>query len=248
MSASGKNMNCEDYKQAIAAEPSTSANDVVEHVATCESCSAYQAEMQAFDRNIAGALAINVPEMKIPELPPIEDDNVVNMPFERRGRVSTPAWIAIAATFALAAIIGMRFVDTGPGVDYSLADEILAHIDHEPGAFQVTNVAVTDERYSQVVNPSVGTMDRNVGLITYAQSCVINGKTIPHLVIQGKRGPITLLLMPDETVAGASTIMGESVNGVILPVGNGSIAIIGEIDEDIGEIKQRVIDSVEWSI
>ena len=246
MSVSGNKMNCDDYKEAIAAEPSTSSSDVVGHVAACESCSAYQAEMQALDDRIARALAIDVPDLKIPDLPPIGDDNVSNLPFERKSRMTT--WIAIAASFALAAIIGVQFIETGPVGDYSLADEILAHIDHEPGALRVTNVAVSDERFAKVVNPSVGTMDRNVGLISYAQSCVIHGKTIPHLVIQGEKGPITLLLMPEEMVAGASIIDGEGVNGVILPVGNGSIAIIGEREENLAGIEQKVINSVEWSI
>ncbi len=91
-------------------------------------------------------------------------------------------------------------------------------------------------------------MKRNVGLVTYAQSCIINGKTIPHLVIQGEKGPITLLLMPEEMIDGAMTLDGKGVNGVIIPMGNGSIAIIGERDEPLDEIEQRIIDSVEWSI
>jgi len=41
---------------------------------------------------------------------------------------------------------------------------------------------------------------------------------------------------------------GKGVNGVILPMGNGSIAIIGERDEPLNEIEQQIIDSVEWSI
>ena len=43
-----------------------------------------------------------------------------------------------------------------------------------------------------------GTMSNNVGLVSYAQTCIINGRSIPHLVIQGKDGPVTLLLMPEE--------------------------------------------------
>jgi hypothetical protein len=95
-------MNCEDYREAITADPSESFEGGAEHVAACESCSAYRAEMRALDDVIGKALAINVPELKIPELPPIgaDDDNVVNLPFKRASRISTPAWIGIAASFA----------------------------------------------------------------------------------------------------------------------------------------------------
>jgi hypothetical protein len=241
-------MNCEKFKEAVAANTQATFDGGAQHVAECESCASFMADMQALDSRIAGALAIDVPELNIPDLPAIEEDNVVNLPFERKGGISTPAWIGIAASLAVAVFIGFQMTGTGPGDEYSLANEILAHIDHEPGALRVTNVAVSDERFGRVVNSSVGTMDRDVGLITYAQSCVINGKTIPHLVIQGEKGPVTLLLLPDEMVDGAQKITGESVDGIILPVGSGSVAIIGERDEVLGEIEQRVIDSVEWSI
>ena len=245
MTASGKIMNCEEYKEAIAADPSATFEGA-EHAAACEACAAFTAEMQALDAKIAGALTIGVPDLAMPDLPPIEDDNVVNLPFSGKRRV--PTWMAIAASFALAAIIGVQLVGNQPGAGTSLEEEILAHLDHEPYAFNETESPVPDARFSRVVNESVGTMDRGVGLITYAQSCIINGKTVPHLVLQGETGPITLLLMPDEMIDMAKTFMGESVSGVIIPHGEGSIAIIGESDREIGEIEQRVVDSVEWSI
>lgn len=250
MNTSGKIMNCENYREAIAADPSESFEGGAGHAAVCESCSAYRAEIQALDLTIARALAIDVPELKIPDLPPIgeEDGNVVNLPFRRVSKITTPAWIGIAASFALAAVIGMQFVGNGRSHDQLLAAQVLAHLDHEPWALKVTNVAVSEERLAQVVNPGVGTMDRDIGLVTYAQTCIINGRIIPHLVIQGEKGPITLLLMPDEMVSSAVILSGESVNGVILPVGDGSIAIIGARDERIEDLKQRVVDSVEWSI
>jgi len=245
MNASGQNMNCEEYKEAIAADPSATFEGA-DHAAACESCAAFTADMRALDAKIAGALAISTPDPQMPELPPIEDDNVVNMPFQGKSRV--PTWLAIAASFALAAIIGVQLISNQADNGLSLADEILAHLDHEPGAFRETVNPVGDARFSRVVNAGIGTMDRDVGLITYAQSCVINGKTVPHLVMQGENGPITLLLMPDEMIDTAKTFMGEGVNGVIIPHGEGSIAIIGENEQAIGEIEQRVVDSVEWSI
>jgi len=250
MNVSGQIMNCEDYREAIAADPSESFEGGAAHVAACESCSAFRAEIRALDDKIARALAIDVPALQIPDLPPIgeDDENVVNLPFRRASKISTPGWIGIAASFALAAVIGMQFVGNGPAGDQRLAAEILAHLDHEPGALLVTDVSVSDEQFARVINPAFGTMDRGVGLITYAQTCIINGMSIPHLVIQGEHGPVTLLLMPNETVSSPVSLLGKSVNGVILPHGDGSIAIIGEREERIQDLEQRIKDSVEWSI
>ena len=250
MSASGQMMDCKDYKEAIAADPSESFEGGTEHAAGCESCSAYRDEMRALDESILNALTIDVPELTIPDLPPAsEDDNVVSLPVRQRPKFTTPAWIGIAASFALAAIIGVQLIDSPTSTDDQLlAAQVLEHLEHEPWALKVTDVAVSEERYSRVVNPSIGTMDRDVGLVSYAQTCIINGRAIPHLVIQGEKGPVTLLLMPEEMVSGAVEVNGESIGGVILPHGDGSIAIIGEREERIEELGKRVTDAVEWSI
>lgn len=241
-------MDSKDYEKIIARDPSAPFDDGALSADERAAAKAFRAEMQALDEKIARALAIDVPELVMPDLPSLdENSNVVNMPFRHKRRLTTPAWIGIAASFAIVAILGVRFL--GEETVYpSLADEVIAHLDHEPYALEVTDTPVAERRLTNVVKRSGAEIDSDVGLITYAQSCIINGKTVPHLVIQGKLGPITLLLMPDEMVDGAVPLSGESINGVILPVGDGSIAIIGEREENLSEIEQRVVDSVTWSI
>jgi hypothetical protein len=93
----------------------------------------------------------------------------------------------------------------------------------------------------------VARLDHDAGLITYARSCEINGRTVPHLVIQGEHGPITILLMPEEAIAEAVSLDGENTHGVILPVGDGSIAIIGAREEKLERVEKSVLNSVMWS-
>jgi hypothetical protein len=129
----------------------------------------------------------------------------------------------------------------------TLEEQVLAHVDHEPMALLPSNTPVSDSRLANAVPSRVATMNRDVGLITFANFCSINGKDVPHLVMQGKRGPITILLMPYEKVAEPSTLNGVNIRGVILPVGDGSIAIVGDRDEPLEEVEQNVLDSVRWS-
>ena len=110
------------------------------------------------------------------------------------------------------------------------------------------DVAVSDEMLYSVVRPAIATLDRNLGLISYAMSCKINGREVPHLVVQGERGPITILLMPHEMIDMPIRLDGQSIEGVILPVGEGSIAIIGERGESIDQIRTRITENVKWSI
>ncbi|MDJ0747991.1 MAG: DUF3379 family protein [Woeseiaceae bacterium] len=204
----------------------------------------FDKESREFDLKIAKALQIDVPELVMPELPDIETDKVATLPTRKRS--FAPLWFAVAATVVLATSISLRMSDVFQTYD-SLAEEILAHMDHEPGALRVTDIAVPDERLSRVVPASIAQFDRDKALITYAQPCIIKGKTSPHLVIQGERGPVTIILMPEVGVGETKPIEGENVKGVILPVGDGSIAIIGDREEPLEPIQKNVVDSVTWT-
>ena len=233
-------MNCDEYREAISGDPSFDGG--AGHLSECSSCQAYRQEMIALDDKILRALSLNVPELNMPELPEIETSNVVSLGSRRR--FSPPTWFAMAATIVVAALIGIRFV----GVDnQTLAEEVLAHLDGEPNALVVTDIAISDEQFRSVVPARIASMDRSAGLITYARSCEINGKDVPHLVIQGEHGPVTILLMPEEKIPSALPLEGDTVHGVILPVGSGSIAIIGVREERLDLIEERVLKSVTWS-
>ena len=199
---------------------------------------------KALDEKLAAAMEIPVPELVMPELPDIETAGVEAL--SDRRSLPKPAWLALAATVLLAAFIGIRTTDTGNGVS-ALAEQVLAHVDLEPGALRVSNTPVSDERLTRMVPGNIATMTHDAGLITYAQSCSINGKEVPHLVIQGVHGPITILLMPHEKVAEAMTLDGVNIKGIILPVGDGSIAIIGDRQEQLDEVRENVVNSVMWS-
>lgn len=234
-------MNCEEFEQAIAADPSFDGGAA--HLLQCSSCKAFRAEMRALDQDIGNALRIDVPKLQIPDLPELDSGNVVAMTGRR---FSTPTWFAMAATVLVAAVLGVRMF--GSSVAYpSLAEEVIAHLDHEQFSLRVSDKPVSDSKLATIVPADVAQMNHSAGLITYARSCTINGNTVPHLVIQGERGPVTILLLPDEKISDAIPLHGENINGVILPVGSGSIAIIGTGDERLEEIEERVVNSVMWS-
>lgn len=248
MSASKDKMNCDEYREAFAADPAF--EDDTGHVAACAACAEFKAEILALNASIFQAMEIDVPELSMPDLPPIDsvEEKVVSLESRRKPTLSMPAWIGIAATVTLAAFIGIRYIPDSNISDAELADEILAHMDHEPWAMQATDVAVTNERLADVMASNGGTMRSDVGLVSYAQTCIINGRSIPHLVIQGEDGPITLLLMPEEMVSMPVQLNGRGISGVILPVGDGSIALVGEKTFDVNDLKERVVNSVEWDI
>ncbi|MDH4124016.1 MAG: DUF3379 domain-containing protein [Gammaproteobacteria bacterium] len=243
MSAGDTTMNCDEYRQLVGADPNFDGG--AGHRNECAACQAYRDEMRALDARIRQALLLEVPEFVPPALQGVAIENVVSLPARRR--VTTPAWFALAASVALAAFVGLRFAGNAELSANELASEVLAHVTHEPDALRVTDVAVTDQHLGEVVPATIARMDHSAGLITFAETCPINGNDIPHLVIQGSSGPVTILLLPQEKVSGVIELDDGHRHGLILPVGNGSVAIIGTKDEQLEQIQQQVLKSVQWS-
>lgn len=232
-------MNCDEFRQAVAEDPAGGFAGEPEHAADCAECRAYRSRLQRFDNQILGALEVAVPALKFPDLA----DTVVPLTRQRIWR--NPVWLGLAASVALLAVFAINWLQIGASPQ-SLTEQIIAHLDHEPGALVVTDVAISDGRFAAVARPALVDMDRSIGLISYAMSCKINGHEVPHLVVQGAKGPITILLMPEEFVAAATAIEGASIEGMILPVGKGSIAIIGTRGEALEHWHQQVLEKVHW--
>jgi hypothetical protein len=234
-------MNCDDYRKAISAEPSFDGG--AGHIAGCESCRQYREEILALDARIARALAIEVPPIEMPELHHVETDKVTSIGHRRQ--LAPAAWFAVAATLVLGAFLGVRLFDGGAGGG-SLPEQILAHLPHESFAVKVSDVAVPADRLRAVVAPDIARFDSGSALITYAQTCEINGRDVPHLVMQGKNGPVVIILMPEEEVNAALPFGDGDVQGVILPVGGGSIAIVGGQGESFDDVERTILNSVTW--
>ncbi len=238
-------MLSDDFKNRIDADPWIEDADIDANA----EASAYRDQMRALDEKIGQAMSFSVPELKMPELPEIETDNVVSLDAKRS---RAPMWLAMAATVLIAAFIGTRIggPDYGTGPE-ALAQELHAHVSHAPSALRITTVTVGDQKLNRVVPSTIAEMNHQGGLITFAETCPINGKNVPHLVVQGIHGPVTIILMPDEHIDEPIELNDGDTHGVIIPVGdgpgNGSIAIVGPKNEDLKRIEQDVMNSVTWT-
>jgi Protein of unknown function (DUF3379) len=235
--------DCDRCRAAIAADPDTGCER--EHLAQCPACRAWQADMRDLDARLARALAVAVPRLQLPDLDALPD-NVATLERPPGGqRASSLRWLALAASLVVAAFVGIRLMNADTPAT-ALGDEVLAHIDHEAFSLAVTDRSVGAERLARVVPANVAVLPPDMPLVTYAQSCEINGHSVPHLVVQGEHGPVTILLMEHEKVDAPQHIGDGVLSGVILPVGGGSIAIVGQEAGDLEAVEKTMKNAVAW--
>lgn len=257
-------MNCEEFEKSVLAQPDADSDDRRQHANACPDCDKLLVRVRKLERRLSALMAVPVPSTitgALPDMQTLEQgagaagndgavENVVPLrPKARRG-VGTTARLALAASVALAALLVMRQFDVdaplNPGVQ--LAESVIEHIGPELGAMRPVSTSVGAGKLSAVLTPAGATLGDDVALVSYAKSCVINGRLVPHLVMQGADGPVTVLLMPEERVDGPVSIMRDGLEGVILPVGDsGSIAIIGRDAASVEAVRERALAAVSYT-
>jgi hypothetical protein len=161
-----------------------------------------------------------------------------------------PALAAIAASLVLAAgaWLGLRSA-APPGVAGPLAAEIVAHIHHEPAALVVTADRAPQAAVDAVLQRAGASFTAPVGQVSYAKLCPFRGRMVAHFVVQGERGPVTVLLLPDEQLAGPLPFREGEFSGTLVPIeGGGAVAVVGQPDEPLELIRERFVEVLRWRL
>jgi hypothetical protein len=85
--------------------------------------------------------------------------------------------------------------------------------------------------------------------VRFAKPCVI----IPtyqsaHLMVQGSHGAVNVIVINNSPVNSEYSIQDDRFDGVVVPMNEGNLILIGEKDENLDEYKALFEDRVEWTI
>jgi len=226
-------VDCLEFRRLAGADPQHPAAAMLEHAAGCPRCTGYLRQTQELDRHILAALSVPVP----PRHAGRATGSAVPGLDRRR-------WYALAASIVAGVLVGSLLWVGGPR--NSLAQDVLAHMDHEPEALVVTTSPADDAVLGRVLERGGIRLRPEVGTVSYANSCRFRGRTVPHLVVQTDGGPVTVMVLRNEPVDAPVRFAEERFAGTIVPAGPGSIAVIGTGDADLEQITARVLAAVDW--
>ncbi len=232
-------MECLEFRKLVGADPGNPSLEARAHRDVCASCASYLSEMQALDRTILKALQVPV---EVGPRPIVEG---VSQPAARRPVTPRTRWYALAASVIGGVLVGTLLFTSGPRA--SIARSAVEHLDHEPHALVVTQEPENARQLSRVLNRAGISLRPEVGTVSYAKTCWFRGSRVPHFVVQSDGGPVTVLVLRNETVPLPVDFTELGHAGTIVPSGPGSIAIIGDAETNLEQITQRIKDAVIWS-
>ena len=241
-------MNCEEARLALGAEPAGRSPELAAHLAACSACAAFAAEMTALEARIRQALEVPVPALAhgAPATASARRDAAGALT-RLLGR-SPRRWFALAAGGLIAAVIAAALFTAYPRE--SLAGALIDHVVHEPDSWAITSVPVSPDALGYVLGRSHVRLEPGTPLVSYASSCRFRGWSVPHLVVQTARGPITVIVLTHEQVSARAKFDEDGYRGVIVPAARGSLAVLArdaaDPGADVDAVAARVAAAVRY--
>ncbi len=241
-------MNCGRYRSALLADPHDDHPELLDHVKSCRECALYTHRLKGFENRLQRAFRVRLPARAPGNDAALFAPTVATRAHRRRGPRRRGMLAAAAAVLLVLSLAGGLWLGA-PG--RSLAAEVVGHMAGEPAAWVRTDQAVPPAGLDRVLAASHLALKSDAGLVSYANSCVFRGHRVPHLVVQTGAGPVTVMVLPEESMRRSVRFDEQGYRGIIVPVpGHGSVAVLergNAIDEQtMDEVLQRVVGALDW--
>jgi hypothetical protein len=236
-------MNHNEARLLIGGDPHTVPPELAEHLAACPEWTQFQREMTVLDDNIRCALE-QAPLSAAPPhtTAPAAVTPIANAPVaQRRKRASSWSGWALAAGVAALSMIAVWTLRPSD----SLAHDVVAHIQYESKSWS-SNEQVTAADVKETLARAGVAIDMDSDKVMYAHSCLFRGHVVPHLVVSTPQGPVTVMVLPHESVKHRMSFHEDGMSGVITPAPHGSLAVIMQGNENVDAVAQQVQQSVRW--
>jgi hypothetical protein len=237
-------VTCLDVRRILGAEPQRRDAGIAEHLKDCPGCANFAREMLALDARLDAAFKVPVPEG-------LEARIALDGSLKNRRRTWTNPWYAAAASVLMTlglATFAWRHVHPSDAV---LADAVVQHIENpeEADALVPDRALIHDAAYVQGVMQKAGAgMRGDMDDVTYAQVCLFRGERVAHLVVHGANGPVTIMLLRHTHVDKSVPVDEDGFHGVIVPAGEGSIAIVTNNNTPVVPMEQELTSNVQWTL
>lgn len=226
-------MECLEFRRHMLEAPRARDVGLSEHRLSCAACAAWAARTAALEDRISDALSVQVPEG-------LKERVMMQTAWQGPRRARWRSAAAAAFVLVAAGLLAIPLFERP-----ALADAVVEHMYHEPELLLPSEVSVDPARLHSVLARVGGSLAGDIGEVTHAGLCRINGRLVAHLVVAGEHGPIAVLVMSAQAVQSAVPVGDSTLHGTLVPVGQGSVAIIGMEDESIAELAERVRANID---
>ncbi|MEE9159504.1 MAG: DUF3379 family protein [Gammaproteobacteria bacterium] len=234
-------MNCLEFRRRCLAEPGNQDSEFVRHTSECAACTDFAEHMRQVDKTLVEALRVDVPENLASRIILRQSLQKSQVPSKHR-----PRRYAIAASLLLTLGLAGGLYTVISTTPFHRAS-IMAHLDGEWDSL-IQRQSVSDQKLMSVLDSVGGELKGNLGTVRHASLCDFSEYGGAHLVLEGRKGPVVVLLLREKHIAGPKAISGDRSEGILVSTNNGSMAIVGDKDEALHGVERQVRATLVWRL
>ncbi|WP_114765281.1 DUF3379 domain-containing protein [Vibrio rhodolitus] len=230
-----------EFRRRIMSDPKQRGSDIVDAMRTNENNNKFAEDILDLDSRIAKAMNVDVPE-------DLADRILFNQSSRHQTNVVRPNFVkrsmAMAASVAFVVGILVGQINWGNIVvapaQASLADTAIEHVMAEKPFIAHLDEAVNTEQVNAKMAPFAHQLSAKFPYhVFYLNHCGFGDANALHMVFEGEKGKVTLFMtnIPSQHV---EDFQKQGMDGVVEPVGNASLVIVGEKGENVANIANSI--------
>lgn len=235
-----------EFRRQIMSDPKHRNSDIVDAMRSSERNVKFADDISELDAKIAKAMNVDVPD-------DLADRILFNQSSRNQSNVIKPNFIkrsmAMAASVAFAFGLLVGQVNWGnilvAPAQASLADTAIEHVIAEKPFVSHLDEQVSSAQINAKMVPFDQQLDNPFPYhVYYLNHCGFGDSNALHMVFEGKHGKVTLFLTG---IASASVhdFAKQGMSGVVEPVGNASLIVVGEDGEDVTAIAKTIMNIIK---
>ncbi|WP_117233414.1 DUF3379 domain-containing protein [Vibrio maerlii] len=228
-----------EFRRQIMSDPKARDEELLKAIAESDVNAKFADEMNALDAQIAQAMKVDVPDDLADRIlfSQSSSHKVIRPNFTKKA-------MAMAASLAFVVGLSVGQLNWGnlivPAAQASLEAEAMRHVVAEKPFVNAIDEEVSSTQINTKLKPFAYQFNQNFPYhVYYLNHCGFGDSNALHMVFRGEKGKVTLFItnLPSEN---ENIFSQDGMAGAITPIGDSSIIIVGDMDENVGEIARKL--------
>lgn len=235
-----------EFRRRIMSDPKQRDAELLDAMKTNDANSKFADDIFDLDAQISKAMNVDVPEDLVDRIlfnqSSSMESNVIKPDFVKRSMA-----MAASVAFVVGLLVGQ--VNWGNVVvspaQASLADTAIQHVLEEKPFIDNLDEQVSVAQINAKMSPFEHHLGHNFPYhVYYLNHCGFGNSNALHMVFQGEKGKVTLFLT-NKTSQKVEDFTQQGMSGVIEPIGNTSLILVGDKGEDVAKISEKIANLIK---
>jgi len=233
-----------EFRRRILADPNDNSQEMITAKNSSIANRKLSDELTQLDAKLEKVLKVDVPD----DLADRILFNQSGQPEQNQSKTRFHLAIAASVAFAFGLFIGQFNSDIAPtGYTSEIAQVALDHVYTEAPFIADIDESVSLQQVNAKLTPFGSELANLPGHVYYVNHCGFGDKNALHMVMATDHGKVTVFVVPEKS-QNMSSFSDNSLQGVVMPIQNASLIVVGDKGQDVTPIAQSLESDLSWEI